>query len=73
MKTSSQPPTCALQSIIYTPERRVMIFTSKVTQPGAAHRTATRGQPTIHLKLLMAPEAQFNFELVVQVRSQEKP
>jgi len=72
MKTLIKLPFCALQSITYTPERRVMIFTSTVAWAGLTQRSLIRRRLPLRLKLLIEPEAAFSFEPVIQVRSLAK-
>jgi len=69
MKTLVKLPFCALQSITYTPERRVMIFTSTMACAGLTQRPLIRCRVPLRLKPLIEPEAAFSFEPVIQVRS----
>ena len=72
MKTPIQPPDCALRAVIYTAERRLMIFTSKTAHPVSARKPLIRRRSPFRVKLMMTPEAQFSFEPAVQLRSRTK-
>jgi hypothetical protein len=72
MKTAYLTPICAVQSITYTPERRVIKLASTVpglitTRPAGKRRPA----PFL-LKIRMRPEAASGFEPTIQIRSQTK-
>jgi len=72
MKFTPLTPTCAVQSITYTPERRVITL-SRIAPPcDYVQPPVKRRKSPFRLHLLMAPEAATSFEPVVQVRSQSK-
>lgn len=72
MKTKHLPSPCVVQSVTYTPERRVMTFTSIAPNPGVARWPVRRRKAPLRLHLTMAPEAASSFEPTIQVRSQTK-
>jgi hypothetical protein len=72
MKFTPLTPTCAVQSITYTPERRVITL-SRIAPPcDYVQQPVKHRKPPFRLHLKMAPEAASSFEPVVQVRSQSK-
>ncbi len=72
MKFAPLTPICAVQSITYTPERRVITLSRIAPHPDYTHKPAKRRKAPFRLHLLMAPEATSSFEPVIQVRSQSK-
>lgn len=73
MKFTPLTPTCAVQSITYTPERRVITL-SRIAPPcDYVQPPVQRRRSSFRLHLMMASEAASSFEPVVQVRSQSKP
>lgn len=73
MKTTPLPPICAVQSITYTPERRVITLARIAPPPDFARPPIKRRQSPFRLHLLMAPEAASSFEPAIHVRSPAKP
>ena len=73
MKFAPRTPICTVQSITYTPERRVITLSRIAPHPDYAHQPVKRRNAPFRLHLMMAPEAASSFEPVIQVRSQAKP
>ncbi len=72
MKFTPLTPTCAVQSITYTPERRVITL-SRIAPPcDYVQPPVKRRKAPFRLHLKMAPEAASSFEPLIQVRSQSK-
>lgn len=72
MKKNHNLSPCAVQSVSYTPERRVMTFTSTAASPTATQSAVKRRKLSFRLKIMMAPEATFSFEPVIKVRTHAK-
>ncbi len=72
MKFTPLTPICAVQSITYTPERRVITLSRIAPHPDYARLPVRRRKAPFRLHLNMAPEAASSFEPVIQVRSQSK-
>jgi len=72
MKTLQLQPTYTVQSITYTPERRVMTFSRIAPRPDFTRPPIKRRKAPFRLQLMMAPEAASSFEPVIQVRTQTK-
>jgi len=72
MKTKQLPSPCVVQSVTYTPERRIITFSRIAPHPDYARQPVRRRKGPIRLHLTMAPEAVSSFEPVIQVRSQTK-
>ena len=72
MKIKNLPSPCVVQSVTYTPERRVLTFASIAPNPGPARWPVRRRKAPFRLHLTMAPEAASGFEPTIQVRSQAK-
>ncbi len=73
MKTAHLPPICAVQSITYRPERRVITLASTVSSLIAPRLAVKRRKTRFRLIIQMAPEAASSFATTIQVRSQAKP
>lgn len=73
MKTVPPPPICTVQSVTYTPERRVITLMIIVPSSTAAPVAARRRKAPFRLKIQMPPEAGSSFEPVIEVRSPAKP
>ena len=72
MKIAPLTPICAVQSITYTPERRIITL-SRIAPPcDYVQQPAKRRPAPFRLHLITSPEAASSFEPVVQVRSQSK-
>jgi hypothetical protein len=65
-------PTCTVQSITYTPERRVIKLASTVPGLVATRIANKRRQTPFRLKIELTPETASSFKPTIQVRSQTK-
>ena len=72
MKFTPLTPICAVQSITYTPERRVITLSCIAPHPDYARLPFRRRKVPFRLQLMMAPESASSFEPTIQVRSQTK-
>ncbi len=72
MKPTLPTPICAVQSITYTPERRVITFSRIAPHPDYADRPVKRRKAPFRLKLQLAPETPVSFAPAIQVRSPAK-
>jgi hypothetical protein len=72
MKTLQLQPTYTVQSITYTPERRVMTFSRIAPRPDFTRPPGKRRKAPFRLQLIMGPEAECSFEPTIQIRSQAK-
>ena len=73
MKFTPLTPTCAVQSITYTPERRIITLSRIAAPCDYVHQPVKRRKASFRLHLMISPEAATSFKPVVQVRSQSKP
>ena len=73
MKTTHLTPICTVQSVTYTPERRVITLTSITLNPTATRLALKRRKASFRLKILMGAEAECSFAPAIQVRSLAKP
>jgi hypothetical protein len=65
-------PICAVQSITYTPERRIITLANKVPGLLATRMAIKRRKTPFRLKIELAPEAASSFKPTIQVRSRTK-
>jgi hypothetical protein len=65
-------PTCTVQSITYTPERRVIKLANTVPGLIATRIAIKRRKTPFRLKIEMAPEAASGFKPTIRVRSRTK-
>ena len=72
MKTLLRQPIYSVQSITYTPERRVMTFSRIAPRPDFTRPPIKRRKAPFRLQLMMAPESAYSFEPTIQVRSETK-
>jgi len=72
MKKNHNLSPCTVQSVSYTPERRVMTFTSTAASPIDARPASRRRKPSLRLKIRMATESTTSFEPVIKVRKHAK-
>lgn len=72
MKALQLQPTYTVQSITYTPERRVMTFSRIAPRPDFTRPPGKRRKALYRLQLIMGPEAECSFEPTIQVRTQTK-
>jgi hypothetical protein len=69
MKTNPYTDGCVLQSIIYTPERRILIFANRMPRPGLERPGTKRRRPPFRLPVMVEPEILCRFEPEIQIRS----
>lgn len=69
MKINPHADGCVLQSIIYTPQRRILIFASKLSQPALERPAVKRRRAPFRLPLMVDPEVLCRFEPEIQIRS----
>lgn len=72
MPPMRRSPICAVHSITYTPERRIIRLASTVPELVVTRPAVNRRLTPFLLRILMGPESASSFRPVVQVRTPTK-
>jgi hypothetical protein len=72
MQTLELKATDTVQTVTYSPVRRVITITRLAPRPNVTRLPVKRRKAPFRLKIIMAPVSAYSFEPTIQVRSQTK-